>query len=64
MNDMQRLRVLIPIWIEHNDEHADEYHCWAEGTTEVSAELMDAVDAMRRVNQALSAVLKKLEVTV
>jgi hypothetical protein len=64
MNDMQKLRLLIPLWIEHNDERAEEYRCWAEGTAEVSADLLEAVEALRRFNQALSAVLKKLEMTV
>jgi hypothetical protein len=30
MNDVERLRVLIPHWIEHYEEHADEFRHWAE----------------------------------
>lgn len=61
MDEMEKLRVLIPLWIEHNEEHAEEYRCWAEGAGDVSADLLDAVDAMKRVNQALAAVLEKLD---
>jgi hypothetical protein len=60
MNNRE-VRVLIPLWIEHNEEHAEEYRCWAEGAGEASADLLDAVDAMKRVNQALAAVLEKLD---
>lgn len=61
MNDMQKLRLLIPLWMEHNEEHAEEYRCWAEGSAEVSADLMEAVEAMRRANRALNTVLEQLE---
>ena len=60
MNEMEKLRMLIPLWIEHNEENSEEYRCWAEGAGEASADLLDAVDAMKRVNQALAAVLEKL----
>jgi hypothetical protein len=60
MNEMEKLQVLIPLWIEHNEEYAEEYRCWAEGAGEATTDLLDAVDAMKRVNQALAAVLEKL----
>lgn len=30
MNDLEKLQVLLPHWIEHNAEHADELSSWAE----------------------------------
>jgi hypothetical protein len=61
MNEMEKLQVLIPLWVERNDEYAEEYQLWAEGTAdETSADLFEAVDAMKRVNQALVAALEKL----
>ena len=30
MNDTDKLRVLLPHWIEHNGEHAAEFRKWAE----------------------------------
>jgi len=29
MNDPDKLRVLLPHWIEHTDEHAGEFRGWA-----------------------------------
>ena len=30
MTDVQKLRILLPHWIEHNVEHAAEFREWAE----------------------------------
>jgi hypothetical protein len=60
MNEVEKLRILIPHWMEHNDEHAEEYRRWAGEVAEVGAELIEAVEALKRVNQALVAVLEKL----
>ncbi|HHN94294.1 MAG TPA: hypothetical protein ENK17_05955 [Anaerolineae bacterium] len=30
MDDRAKLRVLLPHWIEHNGEHAEEFRKWAE----------------------------------
>ena len=30
MNEIEKLRVLIPHWVEHNNEHAQEFRDWAE----------------------------------
>ena len=60
MNELEKLRVLIPHWIEHNEEHAGEYRRWAEDVNEVSADLLGAVEALKKVNQALGVALKKL----
>jgi hypothetical protein len=60
MNEVEKLRVLIPHWMEHNDEHAEEYRRWAEEATEVSVDLLAAVEALKNVNQSLAAALEKL----
>jgi hypothetical protein len=52
--------MLIPHWIEHNDEHAEEYRRWAESAAEASVDLLAAVEAMKRVNQTLAVALEKL----
>ena len=62
MNEIEKLRMLIPHWIEHNNEHAEEYQRWAEKTAEASADLLAAVDALKKVNQTLGAALEKLGV--
>ena len=60
MNEIEKLRMLIPHWIEHNNEHAEEYQRWAETATEASADILVAVDALKKVNQTLGTALEKL----
>lgn len=60
MNEIEKLRVLIPHWIEHNNEHAEEFRRWAGQAGEASEDLLSAIDAMQTVNQMLSTALEKL----
>jgi hypothetical protein len=60
MNEVEKLRVLIPHWIEHNEEHAEEFRRWAELTEEASQDILAAAESMMRVNQALAEALEKL----
>jgi len=46
--------------LEHNSEHAEEYRRWAGEVAEASADLLAAVEALKRVNQALDIALEKL----
>ena len=52
--------MLIPHWMDHNDEHAEEYRRWAVEAAEVSADLLAAIDALKKVNQTLGVALEKL----
>jgi len=60
MNELDKLRVLIPHWIEHNEEHADEFRRWAEQAGEVAPDILAAAEAMIRVNDSLTTALEKL----
>lgn len=60
MNEVEKLRVLIPHWIEHNEEHASEFRHWAENTSQAVPELLDAARAMQQINQTLEIALEKL----
>jgi hypothetical protein len=60
MNELEKLRVLIPHWIEHNEEHASEFRHWAEQAGDVASDIMDAADGMHVVNKSLIAALEKL----
>ena len=60
MNEQDKLRVLIPHWIEHNREHAGEFQQWAEGAGEAGEDIQEAAEAMLRVNQSLAIALQKL----
>jgi len=46
MNELDKLRVLIPHWIEHNREHAEEFRRWAEQAGDVSADILAAAEAL------------------
>jgi hypothetical protein len=60
MNETDKLRVLIPHWIEHNNEHAAEFRRWAEQAGDVSADLLAAAEAMAHVNEHLVSALEQL----
>ncbi len=60
MNEQEKLRVLIPHWIEHNEEHAKEFRRWAETAGGVVTEILAAADAMADANESLAAALEKL----
>jgi hypothetical protein len=65
-NNQKKLRVLLPHWIEHNDEHAAEFRNWAEkarvaGQEEVAEEIDLAAKQMGWVNEALRAALQQLD---
>ena len=54
MNALDKLRVLLPHWQEHNKEHAGEFQTWAERARELGeAELADYIEAAaRRMEEA------------
>jgi len=60
MNEVEKLRVLIPHWIEHNNEHAEEFQRWAQSSDKAAPDLLAAAEAMQQVNRALSTALEKL----
>jgi len=61
-----KLSILLPHWIEHNEEHAASFQGWAGRAREIGLEAVAeqievAVKRMASCNQALSAALKALE---
>jgi hypothetical protein len=65
-DDLAKLRILLPHWIEHNDEHAESFRKWAGrarelGLEAVAEQIEEAVGRMKGCNEALSAALKALE---
>lgn len=59
MNELEKLQVLLPHWIEHNQGHAEECKKWAEQTGQgaVQSSLMAALDAMAEVTRQLTMAL-------
>jgi hypothetical protein len=60
MNELEKLRVLIPHWIEHNEEHASEFRRWAEQSGEASSDILVAAETMILINDSLRSALEKL----
>ena len=59
-NDIQKLRVLLPHWIDHNMEHAAEFRAWARKSGEAENDLLSAADQLVKANRDLEAALKRL----
>ena len=59
MNELEKLQVLLPHWIEHNKGHAEECRKWAEtvGEGEVQSFLNAALEAMDQVTLQLDKAL-------
>jgi len=60
MKDSEKLRSLIPHWIDHNHEHAAEYLKWAEKAEQGSDNIKEAAKALDKVNWALIQALDEL----
>ncbi len=60
MDDIEKLRLLIPHWIEHNLEHAEEFRRWADQAGSAAADIKAAAEALLQANRSLEAALKKL----
>jgi len=63
--EMEKLRVLLPHWINHNVEHADEFRRWAEGAAKVGPEgiasdILAAAQALQEANESLTAASHRL----
>jgi hypothetical protein len=61
----QKLRVLLPHWVEHNAEHAADFEDWAErargaGLEAVAEEIDMAAKQLGGVNEVLNAALERL----
>ena len=63
MNDLEKLRVMLPHWIEHNLGHGAEFTQWADkltaDTPEVAALLRRAVNYLQQAQSALEDALEK-----
>lgn len=60
MNELEKLRVLLPHWIEHNEEHAAEFRQWAKRAGEAGPDIVAAAHQMGGVIRSLWAALEKL----
>ena len=63
MNDIDKLRVMLPHWIGHNQGHGGEFAQWAEklasDSPEVAQLLRDAVQSLQEAQSRLEKALGK-----
>jgi hypothetical protein len=60
ITDRDKLRALLPHWIEHNAEHAAEFRRWAKLADQAQDDIETAAARMEAANDALTAALKTL----
>ena len=53
MEEIDKLRVLLPHWIEHNGEHAGEFRDWAERAGAARHALLNAACLLEEANSRL-----------
>jgi hypothetical protein len=58
--DAEKLRVLLPHWIEHNAEHAAEFRVWAQKVDAVGAYLVSAADHLEDASSILEDALQQM----
>jgi nickel/cobalt exporter len=61
-----KLRALLNYWVEHNEEHSQEFREWADkakafGEIEIADEMLQAAQEMDKASKLLSQSLKRLE---
>lgn len=63
MNNLDKVRVLLPHWLEHNQGHSTEFLQWADKlaaeSPETTALLRSAVEALQAAQHALTEALHK-----
>jgi len=58
--EQDKLRILLPHWIEHNAGHLAEFREWAEKAGEAKQHILDAAAQMEGANRALEAALEQM----
>ena len=64
-DERTRLKTLLKYWLEHNEEHRQEYNDWAAqatamGETEAGEDILAAAQDLDKASQSLSQALKRL----
>ena len=63
--ELEKLRILLPHWIEHSRSHQEEFEKWVdtadqEGETTAASEIKKALKAMADADAALKKALESL----
>ena len=62
MSEIEKLSILLPHWIEHNNSHGEEFNKWVKiihdsNEPEIAAHIEKAQECMHEANQALRQAL-------
>jgi hypothetical protein len=60
MTDPEKLRIVLPHWMEHTGEHAGEFRSWARKVQPVQEQLTAAAELLERANERLQEALQRL----
>jgi hypothetical protein len=58
--EVEKLRILLPHWIEHNAEHAAEFRSWAGRIAPSREQIESAARHLEAANEALQEALEQL----
>ena len=62
---MDKLKILLSHWVDHNKEHGEEFRAWAEkaggiGEAVVQRDMLDAAQYMDKSSESLLGALEQL----
>jgi hypothetical protein len=60
MTDRDKLRAMLPHWIEHNAQHAADFRRWGALAGDAEADIEAAAAHMEAANKALAAAMERL----
>jgi hypothetical protein len=58
--DLEKLRLLIPHWVEHNESHAAEFREWAGKAADAEKDILAAAEHIHACNHSLHQALERL----
>ena len=60
MDDLEKLKKLLPHWMKHNDEHVKIYKDWAEKMTSLGKEeLAEVLEVIHQESQKLRGLFEE-----
>lgn len=65
MDNVEKLRIMLQHWIEHNKGHVEEFEKWREtmttdGQVSLAAQIAEAINTMGVVNNQLEKALEEI----
>jgi len=60
MKELEKLRVLLPHWIEHNDEHAAQFREWAPRAGQAEEDILEAARLLEDATGLLQSSMQQL----